>query len=74
MMTCEEYDEEREEEGGGGGRSGLRREENKNPTLDVGKKALYFSRPKICNLCTLPFDIAHLMRIPVPKCVYGILR
>ena len=36
---------------------------------DFRKKSLYFSLPKICNLCTPPFDMAPLMRILMPNCV-----
>ena len=31
------------------------------------KKSLYFSLIKICNLCTPPYDMAPLMRIPMPN-------
>ena len=37
------------------------------------KISLYFANIKICNLCTPPFDMAPLMRIPMPNCVQGVL-
>ena len=34
------------------------------------KKSLYVSLIKICNLCTTPYDMAPLMRIPMPNCIH----